>query len=170
METIRTYTNTVCELEMAKKRLSLLMDRKEQIYCKYFPVTQKVKDDVIKGGNIDKDKMAQYLSELYDVDIGTGKSLADEIDHQRGVVDTLNGYLNDMGETLGKMTGIEYSLYYEIVVKGVRITKAVSNVAEEYGIDDRNVWKYHYNKIKKDVKKLKKVSESTVNTVVQCKM
>ena len=40
METIRTYTNTKCELEIAKIRLSFLMDKKEQLYAKYFPVTQ----------------------------------------------------------------------------------------------------------------------------------
>ena len=32
---------------MAKTRLSLLLDKKEQLYAKYFPVTQKIKDDVI---------------------------------------------------------------------------------------------------------------------------
>ena len=50
METIRTYNNTKCELEMAKQRLQLLLDRKEELYCKYFPVTQTIKEDVIKGG------------------------------------------------------------------------------------------------------------------------
>ena len=166
METIRTYTNTKCELEMAKIRLNLLMDKKEQLYCKYFPVTQKLKDDVIKGGEKDNDKMAKYVHELNEVDIGTGRSLAQEIEYQRAVVDKLKRYLIDMNETLKKMRGIEYSLYYEIVVNGVRISKAVSIVAERYNVDDHTIWKYHYNKIKKDVKNLKKVSESTVNILV----
>lgn len=166
METIRTYTNTKCELEMAKIRLNLLMDKKEQLYCKYFPVTQKIKDDVIKGGEKDNDKMAKYVHELNEVDIGTGRSLAQEIEYQRAVVDKLKRYLIDMNETLKKMRGIEYSLYYEIVVNGVRISKAVSIVAERYNVDDHTIWKYHYNKIKKDVKNLKKVSESTVNILV----
>ena len=155
METIRTYTNTKCELEMAKTRLSLLMDRKEQLYAKYFPVTQKIKDDVIKGGIRDNDKMAQYVHELNEVDIGTGRSLAQEIEYQRAVVDKFKRYINDMNETLGKMRGIEYSLYYEIVVNGVNTSKAVSNVAERYNRDDQTIWKYYYKKIKNDVKKLK---------------
>jgi hypothetical protein len=46
---------------MAKTRLSLLMDRKEQLYAKYFPVTQKIKEDIIKGGQKDNDKMAMYV-------------------------------------------------------------------------------------------------------------
>ena len=166
MEAIRTYTNTKCELEVAKSRLGLLLDRKEQIYCKYFPVTQQIKEDLISGGEHKNDKMDRYLCELYDVDIGTGKSLAEEIEHQRGVVDRLNRYLAEMSETLNRMSGIEYALYYEIVVAGVRISRAVSNIAELYSVDDHTIWKYHYGKIKKDIKKLKKVSECTVKGIV----
>lgn len=166
MDAIRTYTNTKCELEMAKTRLSLLMDRKERLYAKYFPVTQKIKDDVVKGGIIDKDKMTQYVHELNEVDIGTGRSLAQEIEYQRAIVDKLKRYIADMDETLSKMSGVEYSLYYEIVVKGVTTSQAVSNVAERYHKEDRTIWKYHYTKIKNDVKKLQKVSESTVNVLV----
>lgn len=166
IETIRTYTNTKCELEIAKTRLSLLMDKKEDLYCKYFPLTAKIKEDVVSSSRPNNDKMADYVHELYDVDIGTGKSLADEIEYQRAVVDKIQRYINIMDETLSKMTGIEYALYYEIVVNGVRISRAVNNVAERYNKDDHTVWKYHYSKIKKDVKKLKKVSESTVNYTV----
>lgn len=166
METIRTYTNTKCELEMAKARLNLLMDNKEQLYAKYFPLTPKLKEDVIKGGAKDNDKMALYVHELNEVDIGTGRSLAQEIEHQRTIVDKYKRYLNEMCETLKQMHGIEYSLYYEIAVKGVNISRAVSNVAEHYNKDDHTIWKYHYKKIKENVEKLKKVSESTVNMLV----
>lgn len=163
MESIRTYTNTKCELEIAKVRLSLLMDKKEELYCKYFPITAKLKENVVSGGTPNNDKMANYVYELNDVDIGTGRSLADEIEYQRAVVDRLQRYINDMSETLSKMNGIEYALYYEIVVRGIKISRAVSSVAERYNKDDHTVWKYHYKKIKKDIIKLKKVSESTVN-------
>lgn len=166
METIRTYTNTKCELEMARSRLSLLMDRKEQLYAKYFPITQRLKDDIVKGGEKDNDKMASYVHELNEVDIGTGRSLAQEIEYQRGVVDNLKRYINEMSEMLGKMNGIEYALYYEIVVNGISISKAVSNIAERYNVEDQTVWKYHYCKIKKEIKKLKMYSESTVNILV----
>lgn len=155
MDAIRTYTNTKCELEMAKTRLSLLLDKKEELYAKYFPLTQKLKDDVIKGGKKDNDKMAQYVHELNEVDYGTGRSLAQEIEYQRTVVDRFNSYIKLMDDTLNKMRGIEYSLYYEIVVNGINTSRAVSNVAERYNIDDSTIWKYHYGKIKKDVEKLK---------------
>lgn len=166
METIRTYTNTKCELEMAKTRLAVLMDRKEQLYCKYFPITATIKEDVVSGGKKNNDKMADYVHELNEVDIGTGRSLAQEIEYQRIIVDQLARYITDMSETLGKMNGIEYALYFEIVVKGVRISRAVSNVAERYGKDDGTIWKYHYPKIKKKIKKLRMYSESTVNSLL----
>lgn len=158
MLTIHTYTDTKCELEMAKTRLNLLMDKKEKLYCKYFPLTHKLKEamvDGVDGGEHNNDKMADYLHELHEIDIGTGKSLAEEITYQQQNVDRLQGYLNNMTDTLAKMTGLEYKLYYEIVVKGVNISKAVDNIAEFSGKDTRTIWKNYYNKIKKDVKKVK---------------
>lgn len=166
METIKTYTNTKCELEMAKTRLSLLMDRKEQLYCKYFPVTQKLKEDVIKGGERDKDKFASYLYELHNVDIGTGRSLAQEIDYQRDVIDRNKRALAEMTEILKKTTGIEHELYKAIVIDCISKTQAVKRVAEAYEKEERTIWKYHYSKIKKDLKNLEKVITSTVNILV----
>ena len=162
METIRTYTNTKCELEVAKIRLSQLMDRKEQLYAKYFPITQKIKDDVITGGKKDNDKMAMYVHELNEVDIGTGFSLAGEIEYQRSIIERDTKYINEMTETLNKNSGIEYALYYEIVINGVSITQAVKNIAEAYNKEERTIWKYHYSKIKKYLKNIEKVITSTV--------
>lgn len=154
MFTIRSYTDTKCELEMAKTRLSLLMDKKEKLYCKYFPITPILKEVMVDGGQRNNDKMADYLHELHELDVGTGKSLADEIVYQQQNIDKLQGYLNNMNESLSKMTGIEYQLYYEIVVKGVNVTKAVENIADKNDKETRTIWKNYYNKIKKDVKKI----------------
>lgn len=170
METIRTYTNTKCELEIARARLGWLMDRKEQLYCKYFPITAKFKDDVISGGEKNNDKMDRYLHELHDVDIGTGHSLAEEINYQHTVVDRLKACIDDMTTSLERLAGIEYELYYEIVVNQKRITKAVEYIAEQYDLEPRTIWKCYYPKIEEDIKSLLKYSESSVNSVVQCKM
>jgi hypothetical protein len=146
------------------------MDRKEQLYCKYFPITAKFKDDIISGGEQNNDKMDRYLHELHDVDIGTGNSLAAEIDYQRKVVDKLKACLAEMTTALEHLTGIEYELYFEIVVNQRRITKAVEYIAEKHDRDTQTIWKYYYPKIEKDIKSLLTYSESTVNGVVQCKM
>lgn len=166
MDAIRTQNDTNCELEMAKIRLSLLLDKKEELYAKYFPLTQKLKDDVIKGGKKDNDKMAQYVHELNEVDYGTGRSLAQEIEYQRAVISKLKYYVELMNDTLKKYNGIERDLYYEIVINGVNTSRAVSKIAERYGKEEQTIWKYHYRKIKENVKKLKKYSESTVNILV----
>jgi len=154
MYAIRNYTNTKCELEMAKTRLNLLMDRKEKLYCKYFPITSKVKEVMVDGGIKSNDKMAEYIHELHEVDIGTGKSLAEEITYQQQNVDNLQGYLNNMADSLSKMTGIEYQLFYEIVYKGINITKAVENVAVANDIEPQTIWKNYYKKIKKYVNRV----------------
>lgn len=153
MHTIRNYTDTKCELEMAKTRLNLLMDKKEKLYCKYFPISSKPKDVMVDGGEHNNDKMADYVHELHEIDIGTGKSLAEEITYQQQKIDKLQGYLNTMNNSLSKMIGLEYKLYYEIVVKGSNISKAVDNVAELNNSDTRTIWRI-YKKIKKDVKKV----------------
>jgi hypothetical protein len=141
---------------MAKTRLSWLMDKKERLYCKYFPLVSNLKNEMVDGGNKNNDVMADYIHELHEVDIGTGKSLAEEIKYQQENVNRLQSYLNDMSTSLSKMTGIEYQLYYEIVVKGVGISKAVGNIAELNDKDTRTIWKNYYSKIKKDIKKLAK--------------
>lgn len=158
MYAIRNYTNTKCELEMAKTRLNLLMDRKEKLYCKFFPITSKTKDVVITQSNNNTDKMAEYLHELHDIDIGTGKSLAEEITYQQQNVDKLQGYLNDMNDSLSKMTGIEYQLFYEIVYKGTHISKAVDIIADNNSIEPITIWKNYYKKIKKYINKIKNFS------------
>lgn len=157
MLSIHTYTDTKCELEMAKTRLSLLMDKKEKLYCKYFPLTSKLKEVNVEGGYDNNDKMADYVHELHEKDIGTGKSLAEEILYQQENIDKLQGYLNDMTVTLSKMNGIEYKLYYEIVVNGTNISKAVDKIAEISGSDIRTVWR-NYKSIKRDVKRIAKMS------------
>lgn len=117
---------------------------------------------MVDGGEKNNDKMADYLHELYETDIGTGKSLAKEIEYQQQNIDKLQGYLNDMTVTLSKMNGLEYKLYYEIVVVGTNISKAVEKIAEQNNKDISNVWKYYYRKIKNELKKIEKYSKSPV--------
>ena len=155
MYTIQNYTDTQCELDIAKSRLNLLIDRREKLYCKYFPITPQLKQDVVDGGDKTKDKMADYLHDLYDVDIGTGKSLAAEIEYQQENVDKLERYIEEMTEALSKMTGIEYQLFFEIINSNKSITQSVKTIADRNNIETRTIWRNQYKKIKKYVKKLK---------------
>ena len=154
MYTIRNYTNTLLELEMAKTRLNLIIDKKITIYAKYFPVTANNKEIVVDESRTNQDKMADYLHEITLIDLGTGMSIEQEILFQQSTIEKLETYLDIMSDTLSKLTGIEYKLFYEIVYKGTNITKAVELIAEETGKDTSTLWKNYYSKIKKDIKKL----------------
>ena len=154
MFTIHTYTDTECELEIAKSRLDFLIDKKTRLYRKYFPLSSEVKEIIVDGGEKNNDKMADYLHELHEIDYGTGKSLEEEIIYQQEIVDKLKNYLDIMSNSLSKTKGLEYQLFYEIVYNGVNITKAVENISSNYNADVSTVWRV-YKRIKKYVKKLK---------------
>lgn len=154
--TLQNLTNTKCEILVAKDRLRLLMERKEKLYCRYFPLNARIKDVMVDGGEHSNDKMSEYMAELYDIDIGTGKSLAQEIDDEREQIQSLQNCWDNMTETLRQMKGIEYQLYYEIVVEGKNITKAVEHISEKEGIDISTIWKNYYPRIKEDVNKIKR--------------
>ena len=155
MYAIRNYTDTECELNIAKTRLDLLIDKKSKLYRKYFPLTSNIKEIMVDGGKQNNDRMAQYLHDLNEVDYGTGMSLEQEIIYQQERLDTLRNYIDIMHNSLSKMSGIEYQLFYEIVFHGTPISKAVEKIAYENDKDAQTIWKNYYRKIKKYVKKLK---------------
>lgn len=159
MQAIRTYNNTKCELEISKNRLNLLMDKKEALYCKYFPITSKIKEMQVDGHSANQDKMNAYLQELTKVNKETGLSLNQELEELRNDVTKLQYYLNVMEYNLNQLTGIEVDLYKEIVLNNINISKAVDKIAEKYKKEPVTVWTYYYPKIKKEIKKLQKLSK-----------
>ena len=64
--------------------------------------------------------------------------------------------LRQIEEKLKELKGIERELFYEIMVKGTNVTKAVDKVSITYDVDPSTIWKYYYPKIKEDIKKLEK--------------
>lgn len=156
MFNIKNYTDTKCELEIAKTRLNWLMDKKAELYCKYFPISPTLKDVIVDGGERSSDKMPEYLHELYELDVGTGMSLAEELQAQQRKVNMLQNCINDMNESLSKMTGIEYQLFYEIIYKGVNVSKAVDNIAIANEKEPQTIWKNYYKKIKYDINKIRR--------------
>lgn len=154
MFAIRSYNNTQCELSIEKLRLDYLICKKEKLYSKFFPLTTKITDNKNTGNEM-KDKMAEYIHELHKVNKNTGMSLAQEIDEQRNKVNELKYYLKLMEKAFKELSGIEYELYKAIVDKGMSINKAVEKVAGNKNKDVSTIWKYHYPKISKEIKKLK---------------
>lgn len=149
---IRTYANTKAELNIAEERLQLLMNRKEELFTKFFPITSR-QSDTFSHTNKRSEPMIDYLAELEKVNPVTNKSLNQEITDARNQADTLRYYLKRMEYNLEHTTGIENELFSLIVVKGVRKTKAVEIIAEKYRKEPITIWKYYYPKIKEEISK-----------------
>lgn len=156
MKAIVNYNNTLCELNSAKIRLNLLMDRKEALYSKYFPMNKPLTADKVDGGNGMKDPMNEYMIELTTPDEKTGKSLEQEINEQRDEITKLDQYIRLMDSTLNGLSGLEADLYRYIVKDGMKISKAVEKVAELNYKDTSTIWRMYHRTIKADINKLKK--------------
>ena len=149
---IRTYANTKAELNIAEERLHLLMERKDELYTKFFPITAR-QSDTFSHTNKRSDPMADYIAELEKINPVTGMSLDDEITEARNEVGRLQYYIKRMEYVLENTTGIENELFNLIAIKGFRRTRAVEIAAEKYKKEPDTIWKYHYPKIKEEILK-----------------
>lgn len=68
-------------------------------------------------------------------------------------IDKLNEHLKSMENNLKNLTGIANKLYYQIVVNGLNVTKAVDIVARDEDKDVSTIWKNYYPKIKDKIKR-----------------
>lgn len=73
----------------------------------------------------------------------------------------LNNILNLIEIKLKELKGIERELFYEVIVKGINITRAVDKVAITYDVDVSTIWKNYYPKIKGDIKDLENLIKSS---------
>lgn len=60
--------------------------------------------------------------------------------------------IKEIEKNLKELTGIEQRIYYEIVVNGLNVTKAIDKVAFEFDKDPSTLWKTYYPKIKDKLK------------------
>ena len=111
------------------------------------------------GGNIQKDEnLVNYLNRVYCTNYRTigGKSFSlneyiykmdKEIDELEKIIEIYNKELKENCSDISK------ELYVLIKIQGYNPSKAVRIMANKHGIDEKNVWVYHYKKIKKYIKK-----------------
>lgn len=72
--------------------------------------------------------------------------------------------LEQMEEKLKNLKGIEKELFYEIIVKGTNVTRAVDKVAFAYDMDVSTIWKNYYPIVKQKLIELNYYSsENQVN-------
>ncbi len=70
------------------------------------------------------------------------------------LIDNEQKVIKQMENDLQKLNGIENKLYYEIVINGNNVTKAIDKVATNEFIDTSTLWKNYYPKVKKEIDKL----------------
>ena len=156
MIAIRNFTDTLNEYKIAKGRLGFLLgleEVKRQRYCGLKSTSIAKVDNSskrVKGNNV-----PAFLDAMNRINEKTGLSLSGEIMEQEAMVNTLSCTLMEMANNLRQMEGVEYQLYYAIVIKGLGITGGVEYVAERTEKDAGTIWKYYYPRIEKEIKKLR---------------
>lgn len=102
--------------------------------------------------------------ELVDINIKALNKKQEFLNKER---DILILYKNDLehlkvkiAKNLKDLVGVEYELYYEIVINGLNVTKAVDKVAFKYDMDVSSIWKNYYKKVKDMINKLNESYES----------
>ena len=70
------------------------------------------------------------------------------------MIDNEQKVIRQMECDLQKLNGIENKLYYEIVINGNNVTKAIDKVASSEFVDTSTLWKNYYPKIKKQIDNL----------------
>lgn len=70
------------------------------------------------------------------------------------LIDNEKKVIKQMENDLQQLSGVENKLYYEIVIKGNNVTKAIDKVASNEFIDTSTLWKNYYPKIKTQIDNL----------------
>ncbi|MCL2354614.1 MAG: hypothetical protein FWC68_01770 [Oscillospiraceae bacterium] len=154
MRAIRNYVDTKNELEIAEHRLNYLLDKKEELYLRYCaPVTSNLENVKVQTSKVNRDNVAEYMHELTKKQIN-GLSLDEEVTDQQNVVNKLKYYINLMNYNLKQMKGVEYKLYYAIVVEAKGVTAGIAEVSEVTSKAESTLWKYYYPKIKSEIEGL----------------
>ena len=98
-------------------------------------------------------KMFTLTHELAFNEKYNGMTLMQRLEFLSNSLNELEKEITIRKNTLSEFKGIKYDLYTLIMIDGYNPSKAVNKIANDYDIDVSNVWKNHYKKIKKYLKK-----------------
>ncbi|MDO4378962.1 MAG: hypothetical protein Q4C64_07540 [Erysipelotrichia bacterium] len=161
MSAIKYYTDTVVEYELAKLRRKSLLEKKEEIYVKYFGIKSSSRFDSEPpqaNTSVNRDKMVLYLNEIELVE-HNGVTLKQEIETVEMQIKRLENEIAEMERLLSKLDSIEGKLYFEIVVNRKKVSEAVSCVADKYYTSESSIWHTYYPKIKGDIYRIKRLQK-----------
>lgn len=108
-------------------------------------------------------KLESYVNTIHELNLFKNRlSMISNLEKQikverKSIIDIVEVYqmlINQMECDIQELQGVENKLYYEIVIKGESITKAIDKVANSEFLDVSTLWKYYYPKVKSKIEKL----------------
>lgn len=147
MNVIQNYKSLKLEMKADKIRLNYLKDRKEELYQIYTGV-KAVSFGEKEGGHTEGNNVIKLLDKLDEINVQTGLSINQEIEVLTERIKKQKTALGKLEKLLKSYNGIEYDLFYEIWVNGIKPTKAVRIIAERWSYDESHIWKNVYPKLK----------------------
>lgn len=143
---MKEYGDNIAQLEVEKEHLQGLEEEKDALMQKYLPGCKSV--DILKDinsylpgpKNKKRTPFDDFMIELED------KKILENINKCNERIKQLELRIKKMEEPLKKIKGYEKKIYL-YVLNGNNVSKAVSKVAEEADISERQMWKY-YKKLK----------------------
>lgn len=146
MESIKTYSDTKNELKIVQARIRLLNDKKSELMYKYCGVHSISFDKEGGGGTPSNNSpVVAYLEAVETRKQENGLSIQEELENLAEREKTLSSVISDMESALYLLKGLEYKIYYQIIVKGKEINEAIEYVAQENYISERTAWRYYKN-------------------------
>lgn len=151
METIRCYKDTENDLKVVNLRIDVLESQKMALHSKYLGVKSPNLENPLNTTSFgNNSKVVAYLMAVEGRKQQNGMTIQEELEKLYDERNLLLGRLSEMKECLNKLTGIEYKIYYKIIIDGKNVTKAIYEVCEENDISEMTGWR-KYHKIKKMV-------------------
>lgn len=163
MTAIDTYSKLKCDLIANDTYLQLLKDKREELLQKYCgmhsPATDGDGSQKMLSSSNDS-KVIAYMAKMDEKD-ENGLSLREKIVKAEAESDKLRKSINQIEKSLKSLKSsacrstrnreiITYILFYNIVVLGMKPTKAVKLITEDFDFGDETaVWKTYYPKVRK---------------------
>lgn len=159
---LQSYSNTLIELKVAQKRLQYLRNRKEELFTLYI-MPKAMQVDQIGGQNMPHytDNVMRYVTAVNSPG-EKGISLNDEIIQEERHINHLTTLLEAMTEAVVKLDGIEMELFVQIMINGMKATKAVEKVAEARGYSTETIWHNYYPKVRAEIQRIRKAGNNDV--------
>lgn len=156
MTAISSYHNTLNELAIVRARCDYLINRKDALFTHYcLPKSFKAGEG--GGGNNPQDNVRKYVIAITTPDEKTGMSIDEEIEYLQKQMTDLHKTLAKMAQSMLELDGIELQLYTEIIINGLKQSKAISKVARANYLTESAIYKTYLPKVREEINDAKRI-------------